>query len=126
MAQQKSFVETFNFINQYMQNIEKSWLITVKIKRGTYDTSQPGGFTKSVVYLEGMVKVWRYLKESNFDVEGLYLGKIDVNDIPLARELNPGFKPKLPNFYSDNPDNYQKKITEIAQVNYFESLKESS
>lgn len=122
IAQQKSFVETFNFINQYMQNIEKSWLITVKIKRGTYDTSQPGGFTKSIVYLEGMAKVWQYLKKSNFDVAGLYLGKIDVDDIPLARELNPGFKPKLPSFYFLNPKKYQEKITEIAINNNLDDI----
>ncbi len=117
-----SFVDTFNFVDQYLEDKKRSWRLTVKFKRGMYDTSKPGGFTKSIVYLEGLVEVWRYLKKTNFDVEGLYYGKIAAKDVAKAKELNPEFQPHLPHFYTQNPEEYQQQITHIAKLNYLDTV----
>lgn len=122
VAQHHDFVTTFEFINQYLQNSEKSWWSAMHLKRGIYDTNKEGGFTKSIVYLEGMVKVWQYLKNSNFDLASLYWGKIDVEDVALAKQLNPEFTPQLPSFYTENPEKYQQEITKIAKLNYLDSI----
>jgi hypothetical protein len=92
------------------------------MKRGLYDTSEPGGFTKSIVYLEGMTEVWQYLKKSNFDVEGLYYGKIAAEDVNKAREMNPDFKPQLPHFYTQDRQAYEKQIRSIAKINHLDSV----
>jgi hypothetical protein len=115
---QGSFVDTFRFINQYLQDKLRSWRLTIKFKRGMYDTSKPGGFTKGIVYLEGMVRVWHYFQSTDFDLPGLYWGKIDVKDVKKARELNPNFQPKLPSFYIKNIEQYKKQIKHIAKLNY--------
>lgn len=122
LAQKQDFVGVFTFINEYLQNKERSWRLTVKFKRGLYDTSQPGGFSKSIVYLEGMVKVWNYLQKSDFDIPGLYFGKIAVEDVEKAKEMNPGFEPKLPNFITSNRQQYIEEISHIADINQLSSL----
>ena len=121
-AQSHSFSETYAFVGQYLQDQERCWQYTYKLKRGLYDTSQGGGFTKDTLYLEGMVQVWRYFQESNFDVEGLYFGKINSNDVKKAREMNPDFLPKLPNYYQTDPEAYRKLINSIAEENSFSQL----
>ncbi|MBD3250600.1 MAG: DUF1704 domain-containing protein [Candidatus Pacebacteria bacterium] len=117
-AQSHSFAETFAFTKNYIQDDQRAWNYTIKHKRGLYDTAKGGGFTKDLVYFEGLIGVWQYLQQSNFDLEGLYLGKISLEDIPKAREANPEFKPKLPDFITQNRKEYQTKITEVARINY--------
>ncbi len=122
IAQESSFIKTYEFIYQYLKDELRSWRLTVKMKRGLYDTSEPGGFTKSIVYLEGMAKVWQYLKESNFDVEGLYYGKIATEDVNKAREMNADFKPQLPHFIAQDKQKYVKNLTQIADINHLSTL----
>lgn len=118
VAQEKSFDKTFAFIMKYLDDPEYAWKHTTKNKRGLYDTSKPGGFTLGIVYFEGMFEVWNFLKKYNFDLRGLYLGKISCQDISLARELNPKFEPQLPHFYTRNPEKYKKEIKKIAAINH--------
>lgn len=122
IAQHSSFAETFNWVTRYLQDRERSWQYTYKLKRGLYDTSQGGGFTKNIVYLEGMIKVWSYFQDTSFDLEGLYYGKIDASDVVKARELNKDYQPILPHFYKNNHKKYQERIQLIAKVNHFEEL----
>jgi hypothetical protein len=122
VAQKSSFIKTYEFIHQYLKDELRAWRLTVKMKRGLYDTSEPGGFTKSIVYLEGMAEVWQYLKASNFDVEGLYYGKIAAKDVNKAREMNPDFKPQLPHFYTQDRQAYEKQIRSIAKINHLDSV----
>lgn len=122
LASQASFAEVYQLANRYYQDPEKSWLTTVKIKRGLTDTSQPGAFTKGIVYLEGLAKVWKYFQQRHFDLPTLYFGKIDVDDVDKAKNLNPNFKPLLPSFYRSNPDAYQQKISKIAHLNLLDQL----
>lgn len=116
-AQKKSFVEIFSLANQYLLDKERSWYYAVRHKRGLYNTEEGGGFTKDLIYFEGLIQVWQFLKNSNFDIEGLYLGKIAYEDIAKAREMNPDFIPLLPSFYSKNKNKYIEEIQEIAKIN---------
>ena len=88
VAQKKSFVETFNFVLKYIDDRNRAWRYTVKHKRGLYDTAKPGGFTKDIVYFEGIIQVWQFMQQSNFDLEGLYLGKIAYENIEKTSENN--------------------------------------
>ncbi len=121
-AQNTSFIGTFNFISQYINDPNRAWRYVVKHKRGLYDTSKEGGFTKDLVYFEGLIKIWRYFQKTNFDLISLYWGKIAAEDIEKAKEMNPDFKPQLPHFYTQNPDQYQQEITAIAQKNLLHTL----
>lgn len=117
-AQKESFAETYKFISQYVDDPERRWAITFKQKRGLTDTSLPGGYTKDLVYFAGLVEVWRYLNERNFEVDGLYFGKLAKEDVEKAREINPAFEPLLPSFYVADKDNYRQKMQEIGQINH--------
>jgi hypothetical protein len=46
------------------------------------------------------------------------LGKLAWQDIDKAIALNSNFKPLLPNFYTQDPVAYQRRVQEIAQTNF--------
>lgn len=121
-AQKHSFVETYNKAFEFYHNSEESWRAAAKLKRGLYDTSQGGGFTKGIIYLEGMKKVWGWLEKYNYDLSGLYLGKISTNDVAQAKRMNPEFNVHLPHFYLDSPEKYVQSIKEIAKLNTLDLL----
>ncbi len=118
VALNNSFVNTFNFVNKYLDNKKRAWRLTVKFKRGLYDTSQEGAFTKSIVYLEGINLVYQYLQQTNFDINGLYFGKIACQDVDKAKELNPDYQPQLPHFIVTDKKTYIQNITKICQINF--------
>jgi hypothetical protein len=117
-AQTSSFLEVWQFVKQYTENNESAFAITFKKKRGVADTSQPGGFTKDLVYFEGLIEVTRFLVKNNFPVKKLYFGKLAWQDVSLAIELNPNFQPLLPKFYTDDPGAYEQRIQAVAQANF--------
>lgn len=121
-AQQGSFMDLWNRLVPYVQDQNRRWTIAVRQKRGITDTSQPGGFTKDALYFEGMVTVWRWLREHEYNPTDLYLGKLALADISFAKKLNPEFSPALPSFYSSNPTQYSKKMQAIGVENYFGEL----
>ncbi len=121
-AQELSFAETWKQIGKYIQDYETRWSVTVREKRGLTDTSKPGGFTKDLVYFEGMVEVWKWLKNNNFDITDLYYGKVAKEDVEKAKKLNPNFYPKLPSFFTLSKDNYAKEINEIGIFNEFDKV----
>jgi len=121
-AQEKSFVETFAFVNQYLHDKKRAWSYTYRHKRGLYDTQEGGGFTKDMLYFAGLIKVWEYFKKSNFDVASLYWGKIAIEDIEKAKKINPDYQPHLPSFYTQKPDLYQQQIIEIAELNFLYNI----
>lgn len=116
-AQEHSFAELWNFHKKYIDNPERRWERTFRRKRGLKDTSQPGGFTKDLVYFEGMVEVWNYLRQNNFDLTQLYFGKMDLADVDKAVRMNPGFEPLLPSFFVVDKEKYAQKLEKIGQVN---------
>lgn len=117
-AQKESFAETYKFVSQYIDDSERRWAVTFKQKRGLSDTSLPGGYTKDLVYFAGLVEVWNYLNKRNFEVEGLYFGKLSKDDVEKAREMNPTFVPLLPTFYAADQENYRRQMLKIGQINH--------
>lgn len=122
VAQAGSFAEVWQFLKQYVDDQERRWTIAFRQKRGQTDTSQPGGFTKDLVYFEGMVDVWQYLKQHRFDSSKLYLGKLAHQDVLKAEAMNPSFKPLLPSFLAMHPDEYAKQLMLIGKSNFLEQL----
>lgn len=117
-AQKESFIETYKFVSQYVDDAERRWAITFKQKRGLTDTSLPGGYTKDLVYFAGLVEVWRFLNKRNFEVDGLYFGKLAKEDVEKAKEMNPTFEPLLPSFYLTDKENYLQQMQKIGQINH--------
>ncbi len=122
-AQKYSFAETWNKLGKYIQDPERRWMVTIRQKRGLTDTSIPGGFTKDLVYFEGMIEMWLWLKNNNFDITNLYFGKLAKEDIELALDLNPNFVPRLPSFFSLDKNKYADEINKIGEFNKFDKLK---
>jgi hypothetical protein len=121
-AQDHSFTELWKYVNSYVENPERCWTICVRQKRGITDTSKPGGFTKDLVYFEGIIKMWVWLTKNDYRLNELYFGKLAVEDIGKALELNPDFEPVLPSFYTLNTDQYAEQIAEIGKVNKIDQL----
>lgn len=121
-AQQHSFVELFEKLGQYLPSEEARWKRAVRMKRGLTDTSLPGGFTKDLVYLQGLVEVWQWLQKNNFNPTDLYYGKLSYKDVETAKQLNPNFVPSLPTFYAANPESYAKNMEQIGRENLLDSL----
>lgn len=118
LAQKYSFAETFAQLTTIFADPEKRWTAVLRQKRGLTDTSQPGGFTKDLVYLRGLVEVTHWLRDNNYNLEPLYHGKIAKEDAQKAKLLNPSYKPLLPSFYVANRDAYIEQIEQIGKVNH--------
>ncbi|MBU0974488.1 flavohemoglobin expression-modulating QEGLA motif protein [Patescibacteria group bacterium] len=119
-AQKSSFAETWKMLGKYIQDPQRRWMVTLRQKRGLTDTSKPGGFTKDLVYFEGMVETWNWLKDHNFDITNLYFGKMAKEDADLSAELNPNFTPKLPSFFTLDRKKYANDMNKIGEFNGFE------
>lgn len=116
-AQQESFAQLWRKLGRYIQDPERRWIITLRQKRGMTDTSKPGGFTKDLVYFEGLVDVYQYLKENDFNITKLYFGKMALEDVEKAVQMNPNYKPLLPSFFVLDNKTYKKNLKEIGSVN---------
>ena len=55
MASKMSFIELYHDIGKFIDDKHSCWKLTLRWKRGTVDTSLPGGFYKDQAYLEGAV-----------------------------------------------------------------------
>lgn len=119
-ALQQSFVEVWQAVLPYSDSLEQCWAFSLRAKRGMIDTSQPGGNTKDITYLDGMIAVWKWLKEREFDVTPLYFGKLALADVDKAVALNPDFSPQLPLFFTKDRKKYQKEMLEIGTANGFD------
>ena len=122
-ARQKSFSQIFKQVRQYLSQAENAWTFCVRLKRGITDTNQAGFNSKSLVYFAGIIQVWQWLVKHDFKLEPLYWGKIALDDVETAVQLNPSFSPQMPHFYFKNRDEYAQKIMKIGQVNQLDQLK---
>lgn len=84
-SQERSFYETYREISKFIEST-KAYNLTLRVKRGLGDTSQPGGFSKDYIYLSGWRKLKRYREEGG-DVKHLYVGKIGLQDLPSILAL---------------------------------------
>lgn len=113
-AQNHGFVELWNFLTPYVDEIEKRWMICVRQKRGMTDTSYGGGFTKDLVYFEGTLNIISWLSRNNYNCKNLYIGKISTHDLELAIPLSKIDSIIYPKFFNEN---YLEQIVNIANTN---------
>lgn len=120
LALKHDFVTVFKFFYELWHDADRSWLWTVKKKRGLADTSQPGSYTKDLVYFEGLHQVLRYLHGNNYDPSSLYQGKIACAD--AARLEAQGENQQqllLPKLWLEQPDQYRRGVRELVRQNLF-------
>ena len=58
----------------------------IDIKRGLADTSEPGGFTKGIVYFRGLRAIEQFIAEGG-DLRRLYIGKIALEDLDVCEKI---------------------------------------
>ena len=121
LCQHLPFAEVFANLLQLNVTPETAWLLTVRGKRGLTDTSQPGCFSKDICYLEGAVKVWQWLMNSNNNPHDLYLGRISLEDIPHLSKNATTHRLKYPTFF-DTMSEYLSNISTIGEVNEYNNL----
>jgi len=121
LAQTKSFAEIFQALVKLGLSENFSWTITLKQKRGLTDTSQPGGFTKDIVYFEGVVAVWDWIHNQHNDPKDLYLGRISLDQVALIKQKTDPHKTIYPTFF-ENMQKYSQHIKEIGEINKFVDL----
>lgn len=86
-----AWAQTEDFVSVYQRNLEyglsreRAFTNTLRVKRGVRDTSQPGGFTKDLVYWEGYWRVAEYLADPKHDIRDLYWGKVGLDELEELR-----------------------------------------
>lgn len=121
LAQEHSFVEIFKVMKGYGLHTNTAWNITTKAKRGILDTSQPGGATKNVCYLEGIIEVWHWLMNRDNDPRTLYWGRIGISQIPSLSGKVRTEGLQYPRFL-ENRELYYEQLTKIGAVNKLDTL----
>ncbi len=98
-ALEHSFVDLRRYLQEELgYRSAKALTKAIELKRGLHDTSEPGSFTKSLVYFRGWRAVERFAGQGG-DLRRLYIGKIALEDLELAEKV-PGVKKPaiIPNF----------------------------
>lgn len=102
LASKKSFYDTFEELTKFF-SFDEAFMLTFRSKRGTFKTSEPGAFTKDILYFKGKFLVEDFLKENS--ISDLYYGKYGVDDVFLVKDVEGLKKPKL---LPDIPKEYFK------------------
>lgn len=84
-SQKLSFHDTYRQLVRFVQP-QTAYNMTLRVKRGLRDTSQPGGFPKDYTYFSGWLKLKEYHKAGG-DLRQLYVGKIGLRDLPSISVL---------------------------------------
>ena len=77
LARRRSFYEVFCRLVKLGLPLPYAWNVTLRVKRGISDTSQPGAFTKDHHYLKGYLDVKKYIEDGG-DARLLYAGKLNI------------------------------------------------
>lgn len=87
----KSFRELYNLLVEYGLSNERAFRTVLKVKRGLEDTSEPGAFTKDLVYFKGYQQVLEYIDKGG-NLTDLYIGKMNIDDLEIVKSI-PGIVP---------------------------------
>lgn len=100
LALKHSFYGVFSRLENHF-DLETAYNLAEAVKRGLVNTAQPGGWIREHTCFLEQKKISHLNTE---DVELLYLGRISVHHLPLAKEMishdvliPPAFLPKNPN-----------------------------
>lgn len=116
-ASKMSFAQLNQDLKKYIDDKERRFKVCLRVKRGISDTSIPGAFSKDQIYLRGTIKVLQWLKDNDFQLEHVYLGKLAVEDIERIRQLPHEANSVLPHFYTRDKKAYKQQILEIKKAN---------
>jgi uncharacterized protein (TIGR02421 family) len=84
LALDNGFREVFNELTKYFTPRD-AFILTTRAKRGLADTSEPGGFIKDHVYLEGKYALEDFMAHGG-KLTPLYAGKIGLEHIGLVEQ----------------------------------------
>ncbi|HEX8016935.1 MAG TPA: tyrosine/phenylalanine carboxypeptidase domain-containing protein [Flavobacterium sp.] len=121
LAQTQSFSFIFHELKKVGMSDQISWQAALRSKRGIEDTSLPGGLTKDICYLEGAIQVWQWLMDKSHNPKDLYLGRVDISELPKIGKSAHRDGLYYPSFF-DNMERYYQNIEDIGKVNEFELL----
>lgn len=80
MIKDASFIDTYRILNRdYGFPQRTSFIITTR-------TYRAGGLTKDIVYLRGLIKLLKYLK-NNGELDPLFVGKVAIDHVAIIKEL---------------------------------------
>jgi alpha-L-glutamate ligase-like protein/uncharacterized protein (TIGR02421 family) len=89
-----SFAQTRTYLQTELgYTAEKSLSQAIAMKRGLSDTSDNGGFTKSIAYFRGLKAIESFVEKGG-DLKRLYIGKISIEDLEIIEKL-PELTPPL-------------------------------
>ena len=96
------FIEVYRFFLSRTQLKTEAYESTRRIFRGGVLTGRYP-FTKDIVYLDGMVRIHNFCRTAvskgrNDVIESLFIGKIDLDDIPIILKLKSEGMLKKPKF----------------------------
>jgi len=109
-----SFADTRKYLEEELgYRPEKALTKTIDVKRGLRDTSEPGAFTKGLVYLRGLRAIEQFVTGGG-SLSDLYIGKVALEDMELIRQI-PDLRPPiiLPGFL--RPENGKRKMTKKSR-----------
>ncbi|CAI2360908.1 unnamed protein product [Moneuplotes crassus] len=112
-----SFADLFKDLEQYIDDPNRRWHFTLRVKRGLTDTAQAGGLYKDQVYLEGAYKILKERKNINF--HALISGKISLEDLdrPFLMKIIRCDHLIIPPFMRDMKK-YMKGLDKLAKLNF--------
>lgn len=87
-AMEHSFADTRRYlVTELGFPAEKALMKAADLKRGFSQTSEPGAFTKSLVYFRGYRAIEHFIREGG-DIRRLYIGKIAIEDLSLINQIS--------------------------------------
>ncbi len=122
LSQKNSFSQMYRVLLDLGMSQDRAWNLCLRNKRGLIDTSQPGGFTKDICYLEGTIQVWDWLINPAHDAEDLYIGRINLKTADALAAEKKNYTIISPTFLA-NRKKYLEMIKQIGEVNKFDELK---
>lgn len=82
-AMKEPFSAVYQHLLEYLTP-EKAFHTTFRVKRGLSDTSEPGAFSKDLIYMAGYLKISSLSEQ---DRQNLMVGKVGVEQLPVIKEL---------------------------------------
>jgi hypothetical protein len=116
LAQQYSFSEVYRLLLEHGVNPKTALSATIRSKRGLTDTSQPGGLTKDICYLEGALLVWQWLVDPKHQPQALYQGRIALNQVSNSPDLKQIVTP----LFMQDLAAYRQALLDIGKQNHYE------
>lgn len=110
-----SLKELFRDLGRFVRDPYTRWDYCIRAKRGQGDTSQPGGFCKDQVYLEGALQLLKNRKTIDFQML-VRLGKIAWEDIEKLEAIADLENTRIP-FFMEDIKHYHSCLDKIVEAN---------